>query len=289
MRRRPLALFLLTATLLVAAPAPPVASQAGPGVTTRVIGGRDATRGEFPYMAALVYADGGTVAEDLLCGATVLSPSWVLTAAHCVTDRRDEYPNTYPGPTLDYVGPQTLEVATGLTALDGSDGQRIAVASIHPHPSSTGIDNDWDFALLRLARPTTAPGVALIGATEGSLEAAGTTARVAGWGWNGTDYPLDLQTATFPIIANSTCATIYPEGRTAHNEPTEFRAQSMLCAGRLEGGTDSCAKGQARIEQRFAAEWTKLCQMTGLGRVVAGDALVTRRSRQQAPLDACRR
>jgi secreted trypsin-like serine protease len=239
-RRRPLALFLLTATLLVAAPAPPVASQAGPGVTTRVIGGRDATRGEFPYMAALVYADGGTVAEDLLCGATVLSPSWVLTAAHCVTDRRDEYPNTYPGPTLDYVGPQTLEVATGLTALDGSDGQRIAVASIHPHPSSTGIDNDWDFALLRLARPTTAPGVALIGATEGSLEAAGTTARVAGWGWNGTDYPLDLQTATFPIIANSTCATIYPEGRTAHNEPTEFRAQSMLCAGRLEGGTDSC-------------------------------------------------
>lgn len=239
MQRRTLAIFLLTAFVLAVGSAPPVTADPQP-ITARVIGGREAAANEFPYMAALVYADGGSPAADLLCGATVLSPSWALTAAHCVTDREDQYPNTYPGPTLDYVGPEALEVVTGLTALDGTGGQRLAVASIHPHPRSTGIDNDFDFALLRLARPTTSPGVALLGADEGSLVAAGATATVAGWGWTEDGYPLDLQTASFPIIADSTCATIYPEGRIANNEPTEFRAASMLCAGRLEGGTDSC-------------------------------------------------
>jgi secreted trypsin-like serine protease len=242
--RRNIISLILTVSMLAATPA--AAAVVGGNVpapgggTGRIVGGSTSSPAEFPYVAALVYADGGTPDEDLFCGATVLSPSWVLTAAHCLVDRFDQYPNTYPGPTGDYIGPEAIEVVTGLTALDGDGGQRLPVAAIYPHAAYSGIYNDFDFALIRLAQPTTAPALTVIGANEANLESAGTMATIVGWGWTGDDYPLDLRDANVPIVADSTCASIFPPGREANGEPTEFRAQSMLCAGFMAGGVDTC-------------------------------------------------
>jgi len=47
----------------------------------RIVGGDEATPGQFPYQAALfVEADGGTY----FCGASILNNDYILTAAHCV-------------------------------------------------------------------------------------------------------------------------------------------------------------------------------------------------------------
>ena len=49
----------------------------------RIAGGRPATDGEFPFVVALQIVSGvGTFG----CTGTVISPEWVLSAAHCVTD-----------------------------------------------------------------------------------------------------------------------------------------------------------------------------------------------------------
>ncbi|KAL0099297.1 hypothetical protein PUN28_020101 [Cardiocondyla obscurior] len=53
--------------------------------SNRIAGGKYADIGDFPYMALLYHIlDNGIIAS--LCGGTILSERWVLTASHCVLD-----------------------------------------------------------------------------------------------------------------------------------------------------------------------------------------------------------
>jgi len=56
----------------------------------RIYGGKDATSGQFSWTVAVItqYSDGKTY----ICGGSILTSNWVVTAAHCLATRRGSDP-----------------------------------------------------------------------------------------------------------------------------------------------------------------------------------------------------
>ncbi len=233
---------LLACVALAVGVAMPASARATeqPPPQPQIVGGSIAPPGAYGWTAALIRR-GESRTSGFACGAVVLSRSWVLTAGHCVLDYDDRYPDATYG---NYVGPSYYDVLTGTQSLAGSGGQRLQVVAVYPHPSYHPATNDDDVALLRVARPTSATEIAVIGSSppELALDDAGATATVSGWGTtsSGGSVSTSLRAVDVPIQSNATCTNAYPPGFTDGAEVLEYHASNMICAGPMSGGKDSC-------------------------------------------------
>lgn len=245
MRRTSAFLVAILATTVLLAPNAAEAETDPPPGQTDVVGGAQSAPGQFPWTAALIRRSAPTRKDGFTCGATVLSPSWALTAGHCLLDNYDQYPDAQFG---NYVSRSHFALLTGTTSLaqDGG-GQKLNVTAVYPHPYYDPFFNTYDFALLRLANPTPAPAISTIGTTpaEAALDDPGTQQTTVGWGLTSEtapDVPTYQRFVQVPMQSDSTCAGAYPIGRRDEGGfPLEYHASSMVCAGPLEGGQDSCA------------------------------------------------
>lgn len=198
-----------------------------PATADAVVGGRVAAEAELPSMAAVLsaeHAPDGTAlgpVQRLMCGGVLIAPKVVLTAGHCVTSDSTGALDTS----------RARQVVLGRRDLRGSGGEVIDVARIVRHPLYSNRMLTFDFALLELAGPSTAP-VARLGGRAVRLR-EGRRGTVAGWGLTSStgQFSPVLRTTTLPLWTNRRCAASYRE----LHEPG-----LMLCAGSPRGGRDVC-------------------------------------------------
>ncbi len=160
------ALGVLLIALALAAPA-----EAAGGAKASIVNGTTAASEEWPWTAFILAAD--RKSNGFSCTGTVIAPTLVLTAGHCVEDILTGRKT----PVGQYA------VVTGSSDVRDSALRQVSGVSrtiLFPHFNRFKVHGDA--ALLELATPTTVPALALATATDGALYAANTPTWIAGWG-----------------------------------------------------------------------------------------------------------
>lgn len=202
----------------------------------RVVGGFDAPPGMASWQVSVQDRFEGSWRN--YCGGSLISPSWVLTAAHCFTDQsgvQDKFEDDF----RIMHGSQSLAAA----------GEFRGVERIVLHDGYDPRPNLHDIALMRLAEPFR--GAQPVQLQSPQLDrvfgSPGACSVVTGWGetkaWRAQQPPRSsgrstasrLQAVDLPIIDNATCASIYP-----NVYPIGEITAGNVCAGYEQGTRDSC-------------------------------------------------
>ncbi|XP_033121970.1 uncharacterized protein LOC117120977, partial [Anneissia japonica] len=176
--------------------------------SSRIVGGEDSYPGEWPWMLSC-QSNGRHI-----CGASLISEQWAITAAHCVGEFND--------------------ITAGITTLDDNSVFResVLIAETFIHPEYDAFSNDNDIALLRLDSPVQFNQFVQPICYESLEYLPGTSCYIAGWGLLAEygSYPNTLQDTSVLLLSIEECRSLLINTVT----------DNMICAGYAAGGQDSC-------------------------------------------------
>lgn len=240
-----------------------------PSHQKRIVGGRTAFPGLFPWQVLLSVEDTARVPTGRWFGSgALLSPSWVLTAAH-VLRRQLLDMSVVP------VAPTHVQATLGLTDVRDKSlavNRSVETIILHPEFDPNNYNNDialvklsQDVVLTELVRPVCLPAPWVKG--QSRTPEPNTLGVVAGWGINmpnssaldnGITFDLGvvsevLQYVKLPVVAQDECQASYASRSSSYNI-----TENMFCAGFYEGGRDTClgdSGGGFVIKDPISGRW----------------------------------
>lgn len=191
-------------------------------VGTRIVGGRNALKDEFPFQVSIIDTDG-----DIICGASMINDRWIIGAAHCF---------------YDFFGPNPaglFKVAVAILNTNEVVSNQMEIEGFWGHPNYTKTAKKWDIVLIKTKKSISASSknfVSPICLPPEKVDSKDTTfVKASGFGTIKEDgeQPDTLKMSTLQIFSDPLCKDIYTY---------QFDADSMICAGsrRLQGGEDTC-------------------------------------------------
>jgi len=215
-------------------------------INQRIVGGETARDHSWGWVVSI------QPRRTQSCGGTVLSPSWILTAAHCIPNLYANYATAYI-----YVGMNLLT--------DTLSAQKRGEWETFMHPDYNSRTHENDIALIRLHQPLdlTDPDVTEVCMPDRqttTIPSDNTSLVAIGWGTLFSDGSTtnDLRQVTVRAIneLNPFCSTIIK------NSVNQF------CAGVPGGGKDTCQgdSGGPLMEYDYSLKQWKIVGVTSYGR-----------------------
>uniref|UniRef100_A0A8C2M430 Kallikrein related-peptidase 5 n=1 Tax=Cricetulus griseus TaxID=10029 RepID=A0A8C2M430_CRIGR len=178
--------------------------------SSRIINGSDCEKDAQPWQGALLLGP-----NKLYCGAVLINPQWLLTAAHC---RKPVYRIRLGHHSMSPVYESGQQMFQGIKSI--------------PHPGYSHPGHSNDLMLIKMNRKIRDSHSVKPIKIASDCPAQGTRCLVSGWGTTSSshnNFPKVLQCLNITVLSEEKCKNSYP-GQID---------KSMFCAGDEEG-RDSC-------------------------------------------------
>ena len=219
-------------------------------MNARIVNGEYAPHGRFPYFCYLhmimkdINEDGIEAEYVYTCGASLIAPNTVLTAAHCITEAYSSYYERDAGEEYNWYNIAAEDIVVAIGIHDVSDTENaedvfvMDVVSVEIHPQFdlySGSTFEYDIALFQLNGNIPEEKIRPIEMDNGNGRiklSPGDDLLAIGFGRTSSDSALSyaLQQTTVDYISNDECQSMWSEHIT-DNIMCTYRDNTSACFG----------------------------------------------------------